>query len=125
VKAWLWLVSGRSNSRWNWDEVLTAKTPLTAIEGKLHGGQFHSPPIRLDGRKTISYTARHLTEIGAESVRAQKNSRGFRYGSCIASDWGKALSLAAIALQSAINSIVVDDRFSSDSSTTKLSTRKK
>jgi len=62
--------------------------------------RFHSSPTQnMDGRKTISTTARHLTEIGGgNQLEAQKIPSGFRYGFVHRLRHGEGrLSLAAIA----------------------------
>ena len=105
--------------------VITGKTPLTAIEGNFGGQIPFVTPSDMDGRKTISTTARHLTEIGAESVRSSKIPAGSVMVSCIGSDMGKAVIAGRDCITNQqINSIVVDDRFSSEFIYYNLSTRK-
>ena len=105
--------------------VVTGKTPLTAVEGNFGGQIPFVTPSDMDGRKTISTTVRYLTEIGAASVKGSKIPAGSVLVSCIGSDMGKAVIAGRDCVTNQqINSIVVDDRFSSEFVYYNLSTRK-
>ncbi|MEA3186915.1 MAG: type restriction enzyme subunit [Chthoniobacter sp.] len=105
--------------------VVTGKTPLTAVEGNFGGRIPFVTPSDMDGRKTINITARYLTEIGAASVKGSKIPAGSVMVSCIGSDMGKAVIAGRDCVTNQqINSIVVDDRFSSEFVYYNLSTRK-
>ncbi len=47
--------------------VVTGKTPLTAVKGNFGGHIPFVTPSDMDGRKSISSTARFLTHAGAAS----------------------------------------------------------
>jgi len=105
--------------------IVTGKTPLTAVEGNFGGQIPFVTPSDMDGRRTISTTARNLTEVGAASVKGSKIPTGSVMVSCIGSDMGKAVIAGRDCVTNQqINSIVVDDRFSSDFVYYNLSTRK-
>ena len=105
--------------------VLTGKTPLTAVEGNFGGQIPFVTPSDMDGRKTISTTARYLTEAGAASVKGSVIPAGAIMVSCIGSDMGKVVIAGRECVTNQqINSIVVDDRFSSELVYYSLSTRK-
>jgi len=105
--------------------VVTGKTPLTAVEENFGGQIPFVTPSDMDGRKTISTTARYLTETGAASVKGSKIPAGSVMVSCIGSDMGKAVITGCDCVTNQqINSIVVDDRFSSEFVYYNLSTRK-
>ena len=105
--------------------VVTGKTPLTAVEGNFGGQIPFVTPSDMDGRRTISTTARCLTETGAASVKGSKIPAGSVMVSCIGSDMGKAVIAGRDCVTNQqINSIVVDDRFSSEFVYYNLSTRK-
>lgn len=106
-------------------QVVTGKTPLTAVEGNFGGQIPFVTPSDMDGRKTISTTARYLTEIGALSVKGSRIPAGSVMVSCIGSDMGKAVIAGRDCVTNQqINSIIVDDRFSSEFVYYSLSTRK-
>ena len=105
--------------------IVTGKTPLTAVEGNFGGQIPFVTPSDMDGRRTIRTTARYLTETGATSVRGSKIPAGSVMVSCIGSDMGKAVIAGRDCVTNQqINSIVVDDRFSSEFVYYNLSTRK-
>ncbi len=105
--------------------IVTGKTPLTAIEGNFGGQIPFVTPSDMDGRKTISTTARYLTETGAALVKGSKIPAGSVMVSCIGSDMGKAVIAGRDCVTNQqINSIVVDDRFNSEFVYYNLSTRK-
>lgn len=105
--------------------VVTGKTPLTAVEENFGGQIPFVTPSDMDGRKTINTTARNLTETGAASVKGSKIPAGSVMVSCIGSDMGKAVIAGRDCVTNQqINSIVVDDRFSSEFVYYNLSTRK-
>jgi type I restriction enzyme, S subunit len=105
--------------------VVTGKTPLTAIDENFGGQIPFVTPSDMDGRKTISTTARNLTEAGAASVKGSKIPAGSVMVSCIGSDMGKAVIAGRDCVSNQqINSIIVDDRFSSEFVYYNLSTRK-
>ena len=105
--------------------IVTGKTPLTAVEGNFGGQIPFVTPSDMDGRRTISTTARYLTEVGAASVKGSKIPAGSVMVSCIGSDMGKAVIAGRDCVTNQqINSIVVDDRFSSEFVYYNLSTRK-
>jgi len=105
--------------------IVTGKTPLTAVEGNFGGLIPFVTPSDMNGRKTISTTARYLTETGAASVKGSKIPAGSVMVSCIGSDMGKAVIAGRDCVTNQqINSIVVDDRFSSEFVYYNLSTRK-
>ena len=105
--------------------VVTGKTPLTAVEGNFGGKIPFVTPSDMDGRKTISTTSRNLTEAGAASVKGSKIPAGSVMVSCIGSDMGKAVIAGRDCVTNQqINSIVVNDRFSSEFVYYNLSTRK-
>ena len=105
--------------------IVTGKTPLTAVEGNFGGQIPFVTPSDMDGRRTISTTARYLTESGAASVKGSKIPAGSVMVSCIGSDMGKAIIAGCDCVTNQqINSIVVDDRFSSEFVYYNLSTRK-
>lgn len=66
--------------------IVTGKTPLTAIEQNFGGQIPFVTRSDMDGRRTISTTARNLTEVGAASVKGSKIPAGSVMGSCIGSD---------------------------------------
>lgn len=74
--------------------VVTGKTPLTAVEGNFGGQIPFVTPSDMDGRKTISATARYLTETGAASVKGSKIPAGSVMVSCIGSDMAEIESRA-------------------------------
>ena len=105
--------------------IVTGKTPLTAVEGNFGGQVPFVTPSDMDGRRTISITARYLTEVGATSVKGSRIPAGSVMVSCIGSDMGKAVIAGRDCVTNQqINSIVVDDRFSSEFVYYNLSTRK-
>jgi len=105
--------------------VVTGKTPLTAVEGNFGGQIPFVTPSDMDGRKTISTTARKLTETGTASVKGSKIPAGSVMVSCIGSDMGKTVIAGRDCVTNQqINSIIVDDRFSSEFVYYNLSTRK-
>lgn len=106
-------------------QVVTGKTPLTAIKENFGGQIPFVTPSDMDGRKTISTTARYLTDIGAASVKGSRIPAGSVMVSCIGSDMGKAVIAGQDCVTNQqINSIVVDRRFSSEYVYYNLSTRK-
>jgi type I restriction enzyme S subunit len=105
--------------------VVTGKTPLTAVEGNFGGQIPFVTPSDMDGRKSISTTARFLTQAGAASVKGSVIPAGAIMVSCIGSDMGKVVIAGRECVTNQqINSIVVDDRFSSEFVYYSLSTRK-
>ena len=105
--------------------VVTGKTPLTAVEGNFGGQIPFVTPSDMDGRKTISTTARYLTEAGAASVKGSKLPAGSIMVSCIGSDMGKVVIAGNDCVTNQqINSIIVDGKFSSEFIYYNLSTRK-
>ena len=105
--------------------IVTGKTPLTAVEGNFGGNIPFVTPSDMDGRKIISNTARYLTQAGAASVKGSVIPAGAIMVSCIGSDMGKVVSAGRDCVTNQqINSIVVDDRFSSEFVYYSLSTRK-
>ncbi len=105
--------------------VVTGKTPLTAVEGNFGGQIPFVTPSDMDGRKTISTTARYLTNTGAASVKGSVIPAGAVMVSCIGSDMGKVVIAGRDCVTNQqINSIVVDDRFTSEFVYYALSTRK-
>jgi type I restriction enzyme S subunit len=105
--------------------IVTGKTPLTAVEGNFGGQVPFVTPSDMDGRRTISITARYLTEVGATSVKGSRIPAGSVMVSCIGSDMRKAVIAGRDCVTNQqINSIVVDDRFSSEFVYYNLSTRK-
>jgi type I restriction enzyme, S subunit len=117
----------------NWEEltladlgrIVTGKTPLTAVKGNFGGHIPFVTPSDMDGRRTIITTARYLTEAGAASVKGSRIPAGSVMVSCIGSDMGKAVIAGRDCVTNQqINSIIVDDRFSSEFVYYNLSTRK-
>ena len=105
--------------------VVTGKTPLTSVEGNFGGRIPFVTPSDMDGRKTISTTTRFLTQAGAASVKGSVIPAGAIMVSCIGSDMGKVVVAGCECVTNQqINSIVVDDRFSSEFVYYSLSTRK-
>ena len=105
--------------------VVTGKTPLTSVEGNFGGRIPFVTPSDMDGRKTISTTARFLTQAGAASIKGSVIPAGAIMVSCIGSDMGKVVVAGCECVTNQqINSIVVDDRFSSEFVYYSLSTRK-
>ncbi len=105
--------------------IVTGKTPLTAVEGHFGGQIPFVTPSDMDGRKTISTTARCLTNSGATSVKGSTIPAGAVLVSCIGSDMGKgAIAGRDCVTNQQINSIVVDGRFSNEFVYYNLSTRK-
>ncbi len=105
--------------------VVTGKTPLTAVEGNFGGQIPFVTPSDMDGRKSISTTSRFLTQAGAASVKGSVIPAGAIMVSCIGSDMGKVVIAGRECVTNQqINSIVVDDRFSSEFVYYSLSTRK-
>jgi len=105
--------------------IVTGKTPLTAVEENFGGQIPFVTPSDMDGRRTISTTARNLTEFGAASVKGSKIPAGSVMVSCIGSDMGKSVIAGRDCVTNQqINSIVVDDLFSSEFIYYNLSTRK-
>ena len=105
--------------------VVTGKTPLTSVEGNFGGRIPFVTPSDMDGRKTISTTARFLTQAGAASVKGSVIPAGAIMVSCIGSDMGKVVVAGCECVTNQqINSIVVDDHFSSEFVYYSLSTRK-
>ena len=106
-------------------QIVTGKTPLTAVEGNFGGQIPFVTPSDMDGRRTITTTARYLTETGAASVKGSKIPAGSVMVSCIGSDMGKAVVAGRDCVTNQqINSIIVDARFSSEFVYYNLSTRK-
>ena len=62
--------------------IVTGKTPLTAVEGNFGGQIPFVTPSDMDGRRTISTTARYLTEVGAASVKGSKIPAEIGRASC-------------------------------------------
>ena len=127
------LVKGSGVMGGEWEEttlgdlgrIVTGKTPLTAVEENFGGQTPFVTPSDMDGRRTIGTTARNLTEAGAASVNGAKIPAGSVMVSCIGSDMGKAVIAGRDCVTNQqINSIVVDDRFSSEFVYYNLSTRK-
>jgi type I restriction enzyme, S subunit len=105
--------------------VITGKTPLTAVKANFGGHIPFVTPSDMDGRKTISSTARSLTDAGAASVKGSVIPTGSVMVSSIGSDMGKVVIAGRDCVTNQqINSIVVDDRFSSEFVYYSLSTRK-
>ena len=105
--------------------IVTGKTPLTAIEGNFGGQIPFVTPSDMNGRKIISSTARYLTDAGAASVKGSVIPAGAVMVSCIGSDMGKVVIAGRICVTNQqINSIIVDDRFSSEFVYYTISTRK-
>jgi type I restriction enzyme S subunit len=105
--------------------IVTGKTPPTAVKEYFGGLIPFVTPSDMDGRKTISATARYLTDAGAASVKGAKIAEGAVMVSCIGSDMGKAVMAGGDCVTNQqINSIIVDDRFSSEFVYYNLSTRK-
>jgi type I restriction enzyme S subunit len=105
--------------------VVTGKTPLTAVKGNFGGHIPFVTPSDMDGRKSISSTARFLTHAGAASVKGSVIPAGSVMVSCIGSDMGKVVIAGRDCVTNQqINSIVVDNRFSSEFVYYSLSTRK-
>ena len=105
--------------------VVTGKTPLTSVEGNFGGRIPFVTPSDMDGRKSISTTARFLTQAGAVSVKGSVIPAGAIMVSCIGSDMGKVVVAGCECVTNQqINSIVVDDRFSCEFVYYSLSTRK-
>jgi type I restriction enzyme S subunit len=79
----------------------------------------------MDGRRIINATARYITKPGAASVKGSQIPRHSVMVSCIGSDMGKAaIAGRDCVTNQQINSIIVDDRFSSEFVYYNLSTRK-
>ena len=105
--------------------IVTGKTPLTAVEGNFGGQIPFVTPSEMDGRRTISTTARNLTEVGAASVKGSKIPAGTVMVSRIGSDMGIAVIAGRDCVTNQqINSIVVDDHFSREFVYYNLRTRK-
>lgn len=105
--------------------VVTGKTPPTSVEGNFGGEVPFVTPSDMDGRKTISTTARYLTEDGVATVKSSRIPAGSVMVSCIGSDMGKVvLAGRDCVTNQQINSIIVDDRFSNQFVYYNLSTRK-
>jgi len=66
-----------------WDESITGKTPLTAIEGNFGGHSFVTPSD-MDGKEEPSARPHAtFTEIGADQLEAQRFPRVPLWFSCI------------------------------------------
>ncbi len=105
--------------------IVTGKTPLTSVEGNFGGQIPFVTPSDMDGRKTISTTARNLTEAGAASVKGSKIPAGSVMVSCIGSDMGKAFIAGRDCVTNQqINSIIVNECFCNEFVYYNLSTRK-
>ena len=105
--------------------IVTGKTPLTAVEANFGGQIPFVTPSDMDGRRTISTTARYLTEVGANSVKGSRIPAGSVMVSCIGSDMGKVVIAGRDCVTNQqINSVIVNDSFSRKFVYYALSTRK-
>ena len=105
--------------------IVTGKTPLTSVESYFGGEIPFVTPSDMKGTKTITTTARFLSQEGAASVKGSKIPTGAVMVSCIGSDMGKvAIAGRDCVTNQQINSIIVDSRFSSEFVYYSLSTRK-
>ena len=105
--------------------IVTGKTPKTADASNFGGRIPFVTPTDMDGRKTISCTARYLTVTGASSVKGSIIPAGAVMVSCIGSDMGKSVIAGQDCVTNQqINSIVVDKRFSNEFVYYNLSMRK-
>lgn len=106
-------------------KITTGKTPSTQKEGYFGGEVPFITPSDMDGRRSISTTARRLTNAGVEAVSGARIPAGAVLVSCIGSDMGKAaLAAKASATNQQINSVVVEPPNSSLFVYYNLSTRK-
>lgn len=105
--------------------VVTGKTPKTS-EPQNFGGQIpFVTPTDMDGSKSMSKTARYLSELGASTVKNSIIPAGSVMVSCIGSDMGKSvIAEQRCVTNQQINSVVVDARFSSEFVYYNLSMRK-
>lgn len=105
--------------------IVTGKTPPTADSENYGGAIPFVTPSDMDGRRTISDTARYLTAAGLRTVANAKIPRRSVMVSCIGSDMGKAaIAGSECVTNQQINSIVVDDKFDSSFVYYNLSVRK-
>jgi len=105
--------------------VVTGKTPKTSDPDNFGGQIPFVTPTDMDGRKTISTTARYLSELGASTVNSSIIPAGSVMVSCIGSDMGKSvIAKHRCVTNQQINSIVVEAQFSSEFVYYNLSMRK-
>lgn len=105
--------------------IVTGKTPPTANSENYGGAIPFVTPSDMDGRRTISDTARYLTAAGLRTVANAKIPSRSVMVSCIGSDMGKAaIAGSECVTNQQINSIIVDDKFESSFVYYNLSVRK-
>lgn len=103
------------SSEWRLEElgtIVTGKTPSKAIENAfLSSGIPFLTPKDMDGQKWISSTERYLSDEGVRSVRNSVVPPRSVAVSCIGSDMGKAVLIAAHTVTNQqINTIVPDEK---------------
>ncbi|HQV15964.1 MAG TPA: restriction endonuclease subunit S, partial [Denitromonas sp.] len=105
--------------------IVTGKTPKTSDPNNFGGQIPFVTPTDMDGRKTISTTARCLSKLGASTVKNAMIPAGSIMVSCIGSDMGKSVIAGQDCVTNQqINSIVVDHRFNNEFVYYNLSMRK-
>lgn len=105
--------------------IVTGRTPPTADTDNYGGAIPFVTPSDMDGRRSISNTARYLTPQGLRTVANAEIPSGAVMVSCIGSDMGKAaIAGSNCVTNQQINSIIVDDRFHSSFIYYNLSIRK-
>ncbi|MFN5894602.1 MAG: restriction endonuclease subunit S, partial [Dolichospermum sp.] len=91
-------------------KIVTGKTPSTKVAEYFGGNVPFITPSDMDGKKTISRTARYLTEDGVNAVKSAKIPAGSIMVSCIGSDMGKvACTVQDSVTNQQINSIIAND----------------
>jgi type I restriction enzyme S subunit len=105
--------------------IVTGKTPSTKVKENFGQDIPFVTPSDMDGRKTISETARSLSISGAETVKNTVLPAGAVIVSCIGSDMGKAaIAGRECVTNQQINSIIASDEWCAEYVYYDLSTRK-
>jgi type I restriction enzyme, S subunit len=92
--------------------IVTGKTPSTKVLENFGEDTPFVTPNDMDGRKTISETARYLSTSGVKTVKNAVLPAGAVMVSCIGSDMGKAaIAGRTCVTNQQINSIIVSDEW--------------
>lgn len=92
--------------------IVTGKTPPTANKEFYDGDIPFLTPSDMDGRRTVTRTARCLTSLGADKVKSSYILEPAIAVSCIGSDMGKAVLVdAPFVSNQQINSLVINECF--------------
>ena len=89
--------------------IVTGKTPPSTLDNAFGGEIPFVTPSDMDERRTIAYTARSLTAVGAAAVKAALIPKDAVMVSCIGSDMGKAAMAGTNCVTNQqINSIIIE-----------------